>query len=317
MAAQATWWRRTGRSKALVVLQIVVTLALIGWLVTKIDKRALDAALALDPWIACAAVLVFASAQIWGGLRLHALVPDRKVTSGEAIRATFVGYFFANFLPSTIGGDVVRGIRLKSAGVGLGELAGVLVLDRVINTLFIAAVAALAVTPLAQSLLPNPDWRLLLILAALACAAAACVILAAGRVSTVRSSLYEIVAPCLVLARRPAGLGFVIIMTAASLASGVVGQWLLGLAMDIPMGLVKFAGIACAITLVGLIPISFNGIGLQEAGYVTTLTALGIAQPHAVAFALAVRLMILVTSLLGGLVFLAEPLAIKARTRDV
>ena len=156
MAEQATWWRRTGRSRALVVLQIVVTLALIGWLVTKIDRRALDAALALDPWIACAAVLVFASAQIWGGLRLHALVPDRKVTAGEAIRATFVGYFFANFLPGTVGGDVVRGIRLKSAGVGLGELAGVLVLDRVINTLFIAAVAALAVTPLARVASPEP-----------------------------------------------------------------------------------------------------------------------------------------------------------------
>jgi len=316
MAEQATRWRRTGRAKALVVLQLVVTLALIGWLISKIDKQALDAALALDPWIACAAVLVFASAQIWGGLRLHALVPDGKVTSGEAIRTTFVGYFFANFLPSTVGGDVVRGIRLKSAGVGLGELAGVLVLDRVINTLFIAAVA-LAVTPLVRSLLPNLDWRLLLIVAALACAAAACVILPAGRVSTVRSSLYEVVAPSLVLARRPARLGIVIMMTAASLASGIGGQWLLGLAMDIPIEFVKFAGIACAITLVGLIPISFNGIGLQEAGYVTTLTALEIAQPHAVAFAFAVRLMILVTSLLGGLVFLAEPLVIKARAPDV
>ena len=172
MAQQATLWRWTGRSRALVVLQIVVTLALIGWLVTKIDRRALDAALALDPWIACAAVFVFASAQIWGGLRLHALVPDRKVTAGEAIRATFVGYFFANFLPGTVGGDVVRGIRLKSAGVGLGELAGVLVLDRVINTLFIAAVAALAVTPLARSLFPNLDWQQLLIAAVLACGAA-------------------------------------------------------------------------------------------------------------------------------------------------
>ena len=317
MAEQATWWRRTGRSRALVVLQIVVTLALIGWLVTKIDRRALDAALALDPWIACAAVLVFASAQIWGGLRLHALVPDRKITAGEAIRATFVGYFFANFLPGTVGGDVVRGIRLKSAGVGLGELAGVLVLDRVINTLFIAAVAALAVTPLARSLFPNLDWQQLLIAAVLACGAVACVILAASRFSSVRSSLYEIVAPGLVLARRPASLGIVIVMTAASIAAGIAGQWLLGLAMDVPVGLIEFAGIACAITLVGLIPISFNGIGLQEAGYVTALTALGIAQPRAVAFALAVRLMILVASLLGGLVFLAEPLAIKARTRDV
>ena len=54
MAEQATLWRRTGRPGALVVLQIVVTLALIGWLVTKIDRRALHAALALDPWIACA-----------------------------------------------------------------------------------------------------------------------------------------------------------------------------------------------------------------------------------------------------------------------
>ena len=317
MAEQVTWWRWTGRSRALVVLQLVVTLALIGWLVTKIDRQALDAALAVHPWIASAAVLVFASAQIWGGLRLYALVPDRKVTAGEAIRATFVGYFFANFLPGTVGGDVVRGIRLKSAGVGLGELAGVLVLDRVINTLFIAAVAALAVTPLARLLFPNLDWQELLIAAVLACGAVACVILAAGRFSTVRSSLYEIVGPGLVLARRPATLGIVIVMTATSIAAGIVGQWLLGVAMDVPVGLIEFAGIACAVTLVGLIPISFNGIGLQEAGYVTALTALGIAPPRAVAFALAVRLMILVASLLGGLVFLAEPLVIKARTRDV
>ena len=317
MAEQVTLWRRTGRPGALVVLQIVVTLALIGWLVTKIDRRALHAALALDPWIACGAVLVFASAQIWGGLRLHALVPDRKITAGEAIRATFAGNFFANFLPSTIGGDVVRGIMLKAAGVGLGELAGVLVLDRMINTLFIAAVASLVVTPLARLLFPNLDWQQLFIGAVLACGAVACVILAASRFSSVRSSLYEIVAPGLVLARRPVSLGIVIVMTAASIAAGIAGQWLLGLAMDVPVGSIEFAGIACAITLVGIIPISFNGIGLQEAGYVTVLTALGIAQPRAIAFALAVRLMILVAGLLGGLVFLAEPLAIKARTRNL
>jgi uncharacterized membrane protein YbhN (UPF0104 family) len=309
---RSKWTRR-----ALVVLQVVVTLLLIGWLVTKIDRRAVNAALAVHPWIASAAVLVFASAQIWGGLRLHALVPDRKVTAGEAIRATFIGYFFANFLPGTVGGDVVRGIRLKSAGVGLGELTGVLVLDRVINTLFIAAVVALTITPLARFIFPNLDWHKLLIAAVVACCAVACVFLAAGLFSTVRSSLFQIITPGLVLAKHPPSLCIVIVMTAMSVAAGIAGQWLLGLAMNVPVGLVEFAGIACAVTLVGLIPISFNGIGLQEAGYVTALTSLGIALSHAVAFALAVRLMILVASLVGGLVFLAEPLTIKARTRDV
>jgi hypothetical protein len=52
------------------------------------------------------------------------------------------------------------------------------------------------------------------------------------------------------------------------------------------------------------LPLSFNGIGLREYGYLYLLPAIGISSETAIAFGLLLFIIVAVDSLLGGLLFL-------------
>ena len=56
--------------------------------------------------------------------------------------------------------------------------------------------------------------------------------------------------------------------------------------------------------LAGMIPISLNGLGITEAGYAIFLQLVGVTPEDALTVALLVRFRLLITALLGGLVFL-------------
>ncbi len=60
------------------------------------------------------AFLAFAGATLIASLRLKMIgaAQELSMTFGEAASLTFIGYFFNNFLPTTIGGDVVKAYYL-------------------------------------------------------------------------------------------------------------------------------------------------------------------------------------------------------------
>jgi hypothetical protein len=54
------------------------------------------------------------------------------------------------------------------------------------------------------------------------------------------------------------------------------------------------------------IPISLNGLGLREGGYLYLLAVIGIGTEKGVAFGLLLFLIVALDSLIGGLIFLLE-----------
>jgi uncharacterized membrane protein YbhN (UPF0104 family) len=54
------------------------------------------------------------------------------------------------------------------------------------------------------------------------------------------------------------------------------------------------------------IPISLNGLGLREAGYIFLLGLIGITTENGVAFGLLLFMIVALDSLIGGIVFLAK-----------
>jgi uncharacterized membrane protein YbhN (UPF0104 family) len=89
----------------------------------------------------------------------------------------------------------------------------------------------------------------------------------------------------------------------------IVAQWLVAQAVGIEISLAQLASIICMVTLIVLLPISFNGIGLQEVSFVAFLTGAGVSQDIALSFSLLTRVLIVGTSLIAGLV------AFTARSR--
>jgi uncharacterized membrane protein YbhN (UPF0104 family) len=296
-------------SRFAVFAQIAVTTALAVWLVSLVDRSAVDVVRRINPWVMTFAAALMVSGQVWGGLRLAVILRGRgALHAGHAVSMTFVGYFFANFLPGTVGGDVVRTLRLKASGVTFAQAAGALVLDRLVNTAMIVLVALMAVAPATTRLNGGPEG-VLLVLGALAAAgggAIAWVAARSGRLPAMAAVLRDAAAPWLALVRSPSRMVLVAVLTVLTIGASIVAQWLVARELALPIGLVAFAGLACLVTLAGLVPVSLNGIGLQEAGYVILLGQLGAEQSAAVAFAVIVRLLILLTSLVGGAIVLVE-----------
>jgi hypothetical protein len=55
-----------------------------------------------------------------------------------------------------------------------------------------------------------------------------------------------------------------------------------------------------------LVPISFNGLGLQEGAFMLFFGAVGVEPTQAFVLAIGPRISLLVFSLIGGIVYLAE-----------
>jgi glycosyltransferase 2 family protein len=259
---------------------------LLGVLAWRLDWRQLGAAFAgLDVRLWLAAVGVYVLAQGASSLRWQLLA--RPAGFGGPWRRYlafyFVGMFFNLLLPTSVGGDVVRawylcggvpGRRLPALTTVLADRAfglGVLVL--------LACAAALCCpVPLAPWLcraVAGLGAGLVLGLAALRLA---------GRLpGTPARRLAELARP---YRGRP---GLWLAATALSLAvqlANVVLVWLigLGLGLEVPPG--YYAVAVPLVTLLTLLPVSVNGLGLRELGMVTLLAPAGVPAAQAVTLSL-------------------------------
>ena len=240
----------------------------------------------------------------WYTLLRSAGVP---VTAGQSLRLNFAGLFANNFLFTTIGGDVVRfggavQMRLESAPV-----AASLVMDRLIGSLGMA------------TLLPIGLPR---VLAALAAAAffggrraplaghplwAASLVVPAWVRELWRKGLdfvLSLLRTFLVWARRPLGLLGALGWTYCHMAFTFTTLWLLLKGMGQPVSWWLIGGMWVLSYFITLLPISMNGLGVQELS-ITYLYShfAGVSPQVAATLAILMRLLPFLVSL-PGILFL-------------
>src|SRR5438094_628472 len=134
-----------GRRYVLVALKLAVSLILLWMLFSRIDVDKLWSSThtASIPWLVAALVIYATSvaASVW---RWHLLLDaqDVHVDTNRLAGSYLVALFFNNFLPSNIGGDVIR-IRDTSRPAGSMTLATAVVLvDRGLGLMGLVLVAA-------------------------------------------------------------------------------------------------------------------------------------------------------------------------------
>ncbi len=151
------------RGRALVAVRLGVSVALLAFLFSRVDASALwdSARQASVPWMLVALSLYFvmtlASTWRWG-LLLGA--QDIHVSHRALLSSYLVAIFFNNFLPSNIGGDVVR-IRDTARPARSKTLATtVILIDRVLGMLGLVLVAAIGATVAGRvaGTGPSPIW---------------------------------------------------------------------------------------------------------------------------------------------------------------
>jgi uncharacterized membrane protein YbhN (UPF0104 family) len=220
----------------------------------------------------------------------------------------FIGMFFNLALPTSVGGDVVRAWYLASrsgvSGQRLGAFLSVLA-DRVnglVVLVFLAGVAYIC-CPLAL-----PTWIGGCVVGAeVATMVGLVVFLVLIRRSGCSrsplpprtSGLGRLMDGASVYRNYPGVLTGATILSLGVQAANVVLYWLVGRALGLGVPLSYYGILMPLVTLLTLVPISLNGMGLREVGTVLLLGPLGVRAETAVTLSL-LTFAVYTTASLGG-----------------
>jgi uncharacterized protein (TIRG00374 family) len=142
------------KDKLITSLKIVISLGLMAYLFYRFLSDPLDREVLLNTlttanyWYLILALALYVIAEITNAVKWHILLRAQgiPVSLGAVTDYTFVGFFFNNFLPANVGGDVMRGFGLARYTERSAEAAVSVIVDRIIGLLafmFTAVVAAL------------------------------------------------------------------------------------------------------------------------------------------------------------------------------
>src|SRR4051794_21969817 len=234
---------------------------------------------------------------------------------GRFVAVYFVGMFFNLVLPTSVGGDVVRAWYLARhgapAGRGVAAFLSVLA-ERGSGVLVLTAVACVAA---ACCPVPLPGWVAGAVAAVGAAGAAGVACLpAAGRVLRARpfaspnfDRLREAAGLGADYLRRPRLLAATTTLSAGVQVSNVVVVGLIGAGLGLPVPPLYYGVLVPLVTLLTLLPVSLNGMGLREAGTVVLLAPLGVGAAPAVALSVLTFAVYAAASLCGLPCYLLNP----------
>jgi uncharacterized protein (TIRG00374 family) len=314
--------RSRTRGLTITALKGTVSLALLWVLFSRVDIGRLwsVARHASAAWLLTALALylsvILASAWRWGLL----LKAQHLDFSFRALTSSFlVATFFNNFLPSNIGGDVIR-IADTAPAAGSKTLATtVVLLDRGIGLLGLVLMAAIGATAGPRFGDAGTVGAGVLWLGFVVAATVATVAVLFPETFTkllhplrllhaewVDARLARLIAALSRFRQAPGALagcfaGAVVVQT------GLVGFYLaIAHSMHIPIGFAELAVIVPITFIVQMAPVSMNGFGVREATFGFYFTRLGLPLESALLVSFMGAALIMLFSLSGGLVYLSR-----------
>lgn len=137
------------KKAAPIVVRVGISVILLIFLFRQIDTKSVWAVIKkADPYLLALALVVYFSAYVVGIFRWEMLLKGANIhlSLKRVVISSAGGYFFNLFLPSTIGGDLVRSIDLAAHTKKPREVVATVLLDRLSGYvgLVVVALAALA-----------------------------------------------------------------------------------------------------------------------------------------------------------------------------
>ena len=303
---------RVGVSAGLLALLLIISRDELSAL--DLDSKRAAAAWLVAAALAIAAAFVTASARWWQ----VADTLDVKVSGRSMLSIYLAAQFVGNFLPTTIGGDVLRVNRLgRLCGSEANAFASVII-ERLTGwvVLPLLTLAALASQP---SLLTHSGGHIAGGLALGTLAVLAFIVWVAehprglGRLaggSRIRDALGAVHTGLSVFRRHRRAAGRLLTVGFAYQILLVVATALIGAAIGVNPGLRAWLAFAPMVLIVQLMPFTIGGLGVREGAFVLFLDAHGVNSGDAVLLGLLLYALTLLVSLTG-----APALALGGRRR--
>ena len=300
------------------LVKLLVSGGLIGYFLSRIHiERFLNTfASANYSWIGLA-LAVYLFAQGVSAVRWTALARPLgiKTPFKDLAKYYLIGMFFNLFAPGTVGGDVSRVYYLVQDEEAHAYGRPVTTMNAAMSVLMDRAVGMVVLVWLgAAGLLLFPDYAVPQSVRSVTLLLALGFVVAALLAPLLRRLLPEDGHPVVVkirLALRSYRTQWRALAAAAllSLVVHLIQSWMhvvmgRALGLDIP-----FSFCIIVYPLVGTfaaIPVSLNGLGLREGGYIFLLAVIGVGTEQGIAFGLLLFLIVALDSLIGGLLFLLQ-----------
>ena len=314
-----------GKSRAGFVLKIFITGALLWLILAKVEYReTVRIIMQLDRSGLWVAVLLAIAAVVLSAYKWRIILAARgwNLSLAALTKVYFTGLFFNNFLPSSIGGDLMR-IYLIGKKIGSSsEAAASVILERVLATVGLAIPVLLAVIPNRRLL---GSFQSVLVYFFIFCLALVILVIRPSVAHPMTQISWSWWQKCLDKLRainkviqsygqRKGAVVRVIGYSVLFQFSIVLINYFLMLAMGINhITLWQCTFIIPLISAVSMVPVSINGLGIREGAYVLLFTPLGLSTTQAVTLSLIFFIIVTAISLLGGISFVMQ----KEKNSDI
>jgi hypothetical protein len=312
---------RAARRYALTAAKLAVSVALLALLFSRIDVGSLwqTARRASIAWLLVAIAVYFFNVivSVW---RWHLLLEAQEVhLPWRTLMGSFlVAAFFNNFLPSNIGGDVVRIADTAKPARSKTLATTVVLTDRVIGLMGLVLVAAMGATMVAgiAGHVPSPIWPSWLwagfLVAAMVTAPAVLVPSGVSRLLQPLTVFHpewvgdRIVSLTGALSRfrdRPTALARCFLGAVIVQATVVTFYITVAHALHVPVPPWDLAVIVPLSFIVQMLPVSVNGFGVREATFSFYFTRVGLTMESALLVSLVATFLGMLVSLSGAVIW--------------
>jgi uncharacterized protein (TIRG00374 family) len=301
------------------VLKASISALLIAWIIQGVDLDEIFDRIGSADLL----VLLFAFIFKLAGIYISA-VRWRILLRAQGADATipfltssyFVGFFFNNMLPSSIGGDVVRIYDSWRSGTNRPTAVTVIFVDRFLGSLaliFMVFGTLLIPTQLTDAM---PLSRVGLFLGAIAMIAFCWLIFVTPRtvatllgrfrfpiINKVAATLHKVADAFEIFQKNRSALLNSLWLSVLLQINVVIYHYIVAIALGLDLPFYSFFFTIPAYTLITTLPISINGIGIRENLFIFFFGLFGLANTEAVAYSWLLYGILLIQGLLGGIVY--------------
>ncbi|MEE4376878.1 MAG: lysylphosphatidylglycerol synthase transmembrane domain-containing protein [Candidatus Competibacteraceae bacterium] len=302
------------RRWVVILAKALVSVGLIGWILRQVDlpdlvnqmNRLKPSTLAVA--LSGAAIVLMMQGPIlawrWARIatRLHSPLCFTKAT-----QITFVGLFFNQTLPTSIGGDAVRVWLAHRQGLSLRYAANSVLLERLSGLLTLVVMMTVAL-PLIWSDIAHLPVRFLFV-AALPLALFGIVMLWWSANLRRRATLNAVIALATDMRRILSAPGLTLELLALGVLSNLLvvgGIYVFGVAVGMSLTVGQYLGLIPAVILCTVVPISIAGWGLREGAMIVLLGSAGVSTEMGLLVSVLFGLALILAALPGGLIWLME-----------
>ena len=298
--------------KIAILLKVIVSLGLITLLVNQVDfnkivniLKNVDIAMIVYALILLIIQVFIATTRWQFVLKCQKIMLDYKNT----LQILWSGLFFNQAMPSSVGGDVIRGYYLKKQGMTLGRATLGVLMDRLFGMVGLVFLV-LASLPLLFELVDDSIARSGVLFIALGISLALLFIFFTDKLpgnfshlKVIRGfySLSQVGRRCIV--DHYNGLIILVISILIHLIS-VISVMIMAAGLGINVEWSGFLLIIPLVTLMMVVPISIAGWGVREGVMVVGFGYLGVAPEAALALSILYGLLILAVALPGGAIWM-------------